>query len=57
MVVEEDPVAHDRALGEHAEIVEPLDRRHPVPAGDLVEFRQGLRRMGVEPQVAPDRLA
>ncbi len=56
VVVQEDPVTHDGPLGEHAEVVEPLDRRHPAAAGDLVELRQRLRRVRVEAQVAPHRL-
>ena len=52
MIVEEDGVADDGALGEHAELAEPGDRRHAMAARDLVELDDRLRRMRLPGQVA-----
>src|SRR3546814_799138 len=55
MMVEEDGVAEDRALVQHAQAVHPLDRREPVAAVDLVELGHALADVDLELQAALHR--
>ena len=52
MVVEEDAVADHQVGPEHADVLEPFDRRPAVPADHLVELDDGLAGMGLHRQAA-----
>ena len=52
MVVEEDAVADDEIGTEHADRIEPFDRRLAVAMDHLVEFDDGLAGMGLHRQAA-----
>ena len=56
VVVEEDAMGDDGALGQHAEIFQPLDRRHAVAAGHLVELDHALGCVNVHGDAAVHRL-
>ena len=45
MIIQENPMADDRAFPKQTKRIQPSDRRCAMPARDFVKFHHGLRRM------------